>query len=106
MKLSVIVSLLSLLLLPVVGFAAFNDVALTEGSTFRTTVSGTTIDLTVTAGTIEKVDVTAGNLTVTLAAGSSVDLTSASKRTLNYSIGNATANFECKTSTSVLSLSL
>ena len=94
------------LFLPVVALAAFNEVSLTTGTTLRLTVGGNTVDLTVTNGTVESVTVYDSTLAITLAAGSSIDLTSANRYTFSYNKSNATANFVCGSSSSSLGLAL
>lgn len=95
-----------LLLMPVIVLAAYNSVSLTTGTTLRTTVSGSTIDLTVTNGTVESVTVNSGTIDIVLAGGSSIDFTSADRKVLSYTSGNRIAVFTCGSSSSVLNLSL
>lgn len=99
-------ALIIILFLPLVVRAAFDDVVLNSGTTLVVTVEGTAFNLTVINGKLEALAVDSGNLQVTLSSGSSVDLTSADRRAFTYTLANVTANFECGTSSSVLTLSL
>lgn len=94
------------LILPMAVWAAYNDVSLTTGTTLTLTVGGSTLDLTVNSGTIEAIRVQDSDLSMDLAAGSSIDLNSADKFTFTYNKANTTASFTCGSSSSVLNLSL
>ncbi|MBI4120017.1 MAG: peptidoglycan-binding protein [Parcubacteria group bacterium] len=97
--------LLPLILMP--AKAAFDDVSLNSGATVRTLVGGETIDMTVVAGKVETLVVADDTtLAITLAAGSVIDLTSAGRKTFSYNKGQATASFDCGSSSSVLTISL
>ncbi|MDP3764306.1 MAG: peptidoglycan-binding protein [bacterium] len=106
MKLTYFLIALALLLSPVLTFAAYNDVSLTTGTTLRVTVGGTVLDLTVTSGTVESMTVMDSSLSIGLAGGSSIDLTSADKITFGYTKTNTIAGFACNSASSVLNLSL
>ncbi len=94
------------LILPVLAFAAYNSVSLTTGTTLRTTIGGSIVDLTATGGTIESIIVNPGSVSLTLVAGSSINLTSAGKNTFTYNTSAVLTSFDCGSSSSVLSLSL
>ena len=50
--------------------AAFNDISLSSGATWGTTVGGTAINLTVNSGTVQSITANAASIDVVLAAGS------------------------------------
>ena len=95
-----------LIIMPAVVLAAFDDVTLSSGDTLRVVVGSTTVDLSVDSGKIEAVTVNAANMLVTMAAGSSLNVTSSTKRNITYAKTNATASFTCGESSSVLTFSL
>ena len=95
------------LLLPVLVFAASNDVQLSSGSTIQVTVSGSVLDFTVSSGNVQSLEVNGANIVATLAAGSTIDITSTDRRSFTYTIGgSAIASFDCGASSSVLNISL
>jgi hypothetical protein len=98
-------ALLISLAFPSLVSAAFNDVQLTTGTTLQVTVGGTTLDLTVTSGNVETLRVDGGSLSVDLAANSSIDLTSADRRSFTFAPTGISHNFECGSSSSTLNLS-
>lgn len=102
----VIATLLISFISPLVVFAAFNDVQLSSGSTLQITIGSSVLDLTVTDGNVQDFNIEGGIIYFTLASGSGLTITSASRTTFNYAIGAATTSFECGSSSSVLSISL
>lgn len=64
----------ALLLAPVFAFAAYNDVTLTTDTTVLS-VNGITVNVTGASAEIESIVVSATDFTVTLATGSSIDIT-------------------------------
>ena len=64
----------ALLLAPVFAFAAYNDVTLTT-DTVVLSVNGITVNVTGASAEIESIVVSSTDFTVTLASGSSIDMT-------------------------------
>ena len=96
----------SALLVPILTLAAFDDVTLSSGSTLGMTVGGSALNFTATDGVLQSITVDASSVDFTMAAGSTLTVSSADRRTFTYSVNRAAANFTCTDSTSIISFSL
>lgn len=105
MKLIQIFVGLLLLVLPLGLWAALDSVTVNTG-TLRVTVDGIAVDLTVTSGLAESIEVRGAELAVGLAAGSSISFSSSDRKSFTYEKTSASATLNCGDSTSVLTISL
>lgn len=103
----VLTTLLISLVSPLIAFAAFDSVQLSTGSTLVLSVGGSNLEFTVTNGNIQDVEVAGANVIFTLAAGSTVSISSADRKKLDHSsLNRIQASFSCSSSSSSIGLSL
>jgi hypothetical protein len=99
------ISLLTLLafLVPTLTFAAFNDVTLTTSTVLS--VGGYTLNVSGSSATIQSIVVNSGSFTVTMLAGSYLQVTSPTYQQLTTDNPGLVSSNSCSNSTSVLTLS-
>lgn len=102
----VFTTLLVYLIMPLVAFAAFNDVQLSSGSTLVITVGGTALEFAVTSGNVETLTVDGTTFSMTLLASSGLVITSNDRRNFDYGASSGvTTAFTCGASSSRLDIS-
>ncbi len=98
----IIIASLGLLLLPNFAFAAFNDVTLSTGTNIF--VGGYTLNVTGSNAVISSIVVNVSDFSVTLASGSSIQVTSPTHQRLSVDVASFTTSYACADNTSVLTL--
>ena len=93
--------LLTLLLAPVVGFAAYNDVSMSESAVI--TVGGYNLVVSGTAN-FDSITVNSDNFTINLSKNAQLIVTSADRRTYTVSPGQYNQGFTCDSSQSTLTI--
>lgn len=99
-------TLVACLTLPALAFAAYNSVQLSSGTTIVLTVGGSNLEFTAYDGNVQDVQVDSSSVTFTLAAGSTLSISSAGRRDLGYQKNRAIVSFTCTESASILNVSL
>lgn len=89
--------------LPTLALAAFNDVALTTDVVIN--VGGYTVSVTGSSAVVQSIVVNASNFSITLASGSSAQITSPTYQQFTVDVGTFTSSNVCSTNASVLTLS-
>lgn len=102
----VFTTLLVSLVLPLVAFAAFNDVQLSSGTTLVITVGSSNLQFSAYDGNVQDVQVAAGSVTFTMAPGSTVSISSTDRKTFTYQVSKTIATATCTDTASILGLAL
>lgn len=102
----VFTTLLVSLVLPLIAFAAFNDVQFSSGMNMVITVAGSDLQFTTYDGNVQDFQVAAGSVTFTMAPGSTVSLSSADRKTFTYQVSKTIVTATCTDTASILGLSL
>lgn len=103
----VLTTLITCLALPALAFAAFDSVQLSAGTTLVFSVGGSNLEFTVTNGNVQDVQADNANATFTLAAGSTLTISSSDRKKLDHSaLNRVQASFSCTSSSSSIALSL
>ena len=95
-----IAAIAAFLLAPVFAFAAYNDVTLTTDTVFS--VNGITVNVSGTSAAVESIVVNSASFTVTLADGSSIEMTAPDRNVLNADTTTGQVKNICTSSDSKL----
>jgi hypothetical protein len=95
--------ILSLLFLPSITMAAYNDVTLTTSAVIS--VGGYTLNVTGSSAVVQSITVNTSNFTVTLVAGSSIKISSPSVNEISSDIASDVTTSTCNNSESSITLS-
>ncbi len=103
-KTKLLLAMFALLVLPVAGFAAFNDVTLTTDVVIN--VASTNLSISGSSAVVESIVVGANSFDVVLQSGSSIKITSSDRKTFTVSpsSGAFTSSGTCDSSSSSLTI--
>ena len=103
MRKSLALTLIAACALPTFAFASYNDVTLTTDAVIS--VGGYSLDVSGSSAAVQSITVNANSFSVTLASGSSIQITSPTYQKLAVDVGTFTSSNVCSSSSSVLTLS-
>jgi Putative peptidoglycan binding domain len=102
MKRVLLIIACTVLLLPTLSFAAFNDLTLTTDTNIL--VGGYTLNVSGSTAAVQSITVNAGSFSVTLASGSSLTVSSPTFQQLSSDVTSDVSNITCTGSQSSISL--